>query len=224
MLITDRFGAALAAARRTADLSQYELADKADVTRRTLDNAERGVALPQPAELLRIGEALGADIPALLREAGATPSEISVLTGAGGEPEAGDALVSVAPALSPNALDAAAKSLAKHGIDISAIVELARYLSGDAVAALLTDANYDALNPEMLEHLMPLLDAASKEIVFQKILDGELDWHLIACMLPYSEYLIQQVEAAVVYGVLDEGALKLLNDYLWKRDEGTKRK
>ena len=124
--------------------------------------------------------------------------------------------------LAPDTLDAAARSLAVHGIDISAIVELARYLSSDATAALLSDADYDALNPEMLEHLMPLLDASSKEIIFQKILDGELDYHLIECMLPYSEYLIQQIEAAVVYGVLDEGALKIVNDYMLAQDKKEK--
>ena len=123
-------------------------------------------------------------------------------------------------------LAAAARSLQAHGIDISAVVELANYLSADETAERLTEEGYDALNPEMLEHLMPLLDASAKEIIFQKILDGELDYHLIECMLPYSEYLIQQIEAAVVYGVMDEGALKIVNDYLWKReaDEARKRR
>ena len=216
MFVTESFGAAVAAARRALDLSQYALADEADITRKTLDRIERGADMPAPDALLRLCRALRVEAPKLLADAGATPEEIALYTGAGAS---ADALVSAAPTLPPSTLDAAARALARHGIDISAIVELSRYLNADTTAALLADADYDAMNPEMLEHLMPLLDAPAREIIFRKILDGELDYHLIACMLPYSEYLIQQVEAAVVYGVLDEGALRIVNAYMEREDK-----
>ena len=219
MFWIESFGQVVAQARRDRNLSQYELADQADITRKTLESVERGALVPDPASLKRLGEALETDIFVLLQQAGASDDEIAVFTGRASGKTAGGTLAEVAPVLAPDTLDAAARSLAVHGIDISAIVELARYLSSDATAALLSDADYDALNPEMLEHLMPLLDAASKEIIFQKILDGELDYHLIECMLPYSEYLIQQIEAAVVYGVLDEGALKIVNEYMLSQDK-----
>lgn len=222
MFRIESFAKAVALLRREKNLSQFELADRADITRRTLDSVERGTLMPDPAALLRLGEALETDLFVLLQEAGATDDEIAVFTGRASGKSAANALAGAAPMLAPDTLDAAARSLAVHGIDISAIVELARYLSSDATAALLSDADYDALNPEMLEHLMPLLDASSKEIIFQKILDGELDYHLIECMLPYSEYLIQQIEAAVVYGVLDEGALKIVNDYMLAQDKKEK--
>lgn len=222
MFLSESFGKAIAAARRERNLSPYELADEADITRKTLDSVEKGALVPDPASLKRLGDALEVDIFVLLQEAGASDEEIAVFTGRVSGKSAGNALAGAAPVLAPDTLDAAARSLAVHGIDISAIVELARYLSSDATAALLSDADYDALNPEMLEHLMPLLDASSKEIIFQKILDGELDYHLIECMLPYSEYLIQQIEAAVVYGVLDEGALKIVNEYMLSQDKKEK--
>lgn len=222
MFRIESFAKAVSLLRREKNLSQFELADRADITRRTLDSVERGTLMPDPASLLRLGEALETDLFVLLQEAGATDDEIAVFTGRASGKSAATALAGAAPMLAPDTLDAAARSLAVHGIDISAIVELARYLSSDATAALLSDADYDALNPEMLEHLMPLLDASSKEIIFQKILDGELDYHLIECMLPYSEYLIQQIEAAVVYGVLDEGALKIVNDYMLAQDKKEK--
>jgi len=50
-------------------------------------------------------------------------------------------------------------------------------------------------------------------VIFQKILDGELNYRLIRIMLPYEEYIYTQVEAAVLYGVLDEKALDILKDW-----------
>lgn len=65
----------------------------------------------------------------------------------------------------------------------------------------------------MLERLIPFLDGNSISIIFQKILEGELDYRLIRIMLPHAEYIYPQVEAAVLYGGLDEKALKILRDY-----------
>ena len=223
MFLIESFGVKIAGLRRGMNLTQYELADRADITRKTLDAAERGTLMPEPAALLRLGSALETDVFVLLQECGASDDEIAIFSGRAAAKSSANALSGVAPVLAPDTLDAAAKALAVHGINISAVVDLVHYLSSDATAALLQDADYNALNPEMLEHLMPLLDAASKEIIFQKILDGELDYHLIECMLPYSEYLIQQVEAAVVYGVMDEGALKIVNEYMRSADEKQKR-
>lgn len=38
--------------------------------------------------------------------------------------------------------------------------------------------------------------------VFEKILAGEMDWHMIRILVPYAEYLSSPVEAAVVEGAL----------------------
>ncbi len=57
---------------------------------------------------------------------------------------------------------------------------------------------------------MPFLDTNSKEIIFQKVLEGELNYNMIRVILPYADYLTPQIEAAVVYGALDIKALDIL--------------
>ena len=55
---------------------------------------------------------------------------------------------------------------------------------------------------------MPLLDHDSKYTIFQKILDGEMDWHLLRLVIMYSDDLTSQIEAAVVEGALPWEACK----------------
>ena len=52
----------------------------------------------------------------------------------------------------------------------------------------------------------------AKNIIFDKIINGELDYHLLRVIIPYADYLTSLIEAAVVYGVLDEGALVVLRE------------
>ena len=58
--------------------------------------------------------------------------------------------------------------------------------------------------------LMPLLDDRSKMAVWEKILDGELDWHMVSALLPYAEAYRTQMEAAVIDGALPWETLDLL--------------
>lgn len=75
------------------------------------------------------------------------------------------------------------------------------------------------MNKELLEKLIPFLDEKSKSVIFEKIIEGKLDWRLIETMLPHAEYLTDQIEAAVIYGDLDREVLKTLNDY-WHSEYG----
>ena len=81
MFLIDVFGSKIAEARREMNLSQYELADRADITRKTLDAAERGTLMPDPAALLRLGTALETDIFVILQECGASDDEIAIFSG-----------------------------------------------------------------------------------------------------------------------------------------------
>ena len=76
---------------------------------------------------------------------------------------------------------------------------------------------------ELLEKFIPMLNNHSKEALFQKILDGEMDWHFIKPLLPYADYITTQIEAAVVAGALPWEVLDILNDYYWDKD-GYRRK
>ena len=56
------------------------------------------------------------------------------------------------------------------------------------------------------------MDEKARYNVFEKILDGEMDWHLIRILLPYAEYLSSPLEAAVMEGALPWEALEMLNE------------
>ena len=79
----------------------------------------------------------------------------------------------------------------------------------------LEKATFDDINNELLEKFIPMLNHNSKEAIFQKILDGEMDWHFIKALLPYADYITTQIEAAVVAGALPWEVLDILNDYYW---------
>ena len=63
-----------------------------------------------------------------------------------------------------------------------------------------------------------MLNRASKEAIFQKILGGEMDWHFIKVLLPYADYITTQIEAAVVAGALPWEVLDILNGYHWDKN------
>ena len=50
---------------------------------------------------------------------------------------------------------------------------------------------------------------ASKQNIFQRILEGEMDWRFIQILFPYMEYIRGQVETAVQEGALPSEALDI---------------
>ncbi len=105
-----------------------------------------------------------------------------------------------------------AEGLLKQGIDVTSVVSLAEYMNDKSVLKLLETATFDTLNEELLEKLIPFLDEKSKSVVFGKILTGELDWHMIKILIPYAEYIMSQIEAAVIEGALPQEALKVMRE------------
>jgi hypothetical protein len=128
----------------------------------------------------------------------------------------------IAPALPPDALKRAAEGLSKHKIDISNLVRLAECLEDDNVVRMLEETDYDKLSGDVLEMFVPFLSPESIYKIFEKIIEGELDYHFLSIILPYSEYLIEQIECAVVYGVLDESALDIVRQYHEVKDKHEK--
>lgn len=125
----------------------------------------------------------------------------------------------IAPALPPDALKRAAEGLAKHKIDISNLVRLAKCLEDENIVRMLEETDYDKLSGDVLEMFVPFLSPESIYKIFEKIIEGELDYHFLSIILPYSEYLIEQIECAVIYGVLDESALDILRQYQELKDK-----
>jgi len=124
----------------------------------------------------------------------------------------------IAPTLRPDVLRRAAEGLAKHQIDISNLVKLAECLENEDIVRMLEETDYEKLSGDVLEMFLPFLSPESIYKIFEKIIEGDLDYHFLAVMLPYSEYLIEHIECAVIYGVLDEGALEIVRKYQEKKD------
>lgn len=228
MFDLQKFGEGISSLRKARDMTQFELADLVGTSRQLIRRYETGESFPEMSVLTKIAEVLKISLSELIGTGNPTEAEVEILLAATSDkiseipdetykmPGISNDLVNIAPLLKASTLEIIASKLSVHGINISALVELADYLNGASFDALIRNANFDALDPVLLEKLMPLLDNAAKEVILQKILDGELDYHLIESILPYAEYMIQHVEAAVVYGVLDEGALKIVQDYIYR--------
>ena len=91
-------------------------------------------------------------------------------------------------------------------------------MNDETVVKLIENAAFDEISVELLEKFVPMLNHDSKEAIFQKILDGEMDWHFIKVLLPYADYITTHIEAAVVDGVLPRDALDILNEYYWDKN------
>ncbi|WMJ86972.1 helix-turn-helix domain-containing protein [Anaerocolumna sp. MB42-C2] len=221
-----RFGAYISRLRKKADMTQSELAERLNLTRQAISKYECGDSFPDISILIEIADVFGITLDELISSGHPTLKEAAILECAVEGQDIYDDLdkqcisdiVNIAPLLKPSLLDKMAKGLAKHGIDISSIVSLAEYINDDTVIKLLENATYDTINETLLERLIPFLDGNSISIIFQKILEGELDYKLIRIMLPHAEYIYPQVEAAVLFGGLDEKALTILRDYESEND------
>lgn len=207
MFNTKKFGAYISRLRKNADMTQSELAEKFNLTRQAISKYEVGDSFPDISILVLIAGTFGVTLDNLINSGEPSRSEALIL----GEIAIGNKdvvaksvsdIINLAPLLKPSVLTKMASGLSKQGIDISNIVTLAEYLNDEGVMELLENATFDTISDELLEKLIPFLDEKSKGTIFQKILDGELDWHMIKILLPYAEYMRSQIEAAVIEGAL----------------------
>lgn len=97
----------------------------------------------------------------------------------------------------------------------SELARLAECFNSDNVFRQMEEAHFYPENDKAFEKLLPYLDAKGKNIIFQKILNGEIDWQRIRVLLPHAEYLISQVEAAVMEGALPKEALEVVQEYVF---------
>jgi len=217
MFDTKKFGAYISRLRKNADMTQSELAERLQLTRQAISKYEGGDSFPDISILLLLAEIFGTSLDNLINGGEPTKGESALLTNAAqaeDDPsvQAISDVVNLAPLLKPSILNKMAAGLARQGIDISNVVALAEYMNDESVLKLLETATFDTVSDELLEKLIPFLDEESKNIIFDKIINGELDYHLLRMIIPYADYLTSLIEAAVVYGVLDEGALVLLRE------------
>lgn len=215
-----KFGIYLSRLRKNADMTQSELAERLNVTHQAISRYERGYCFPDVSILGLLAEIFGVTLDELINSGEPTKGESMILgnVAVGNHDVAVDDfqdIVNLAPILKPSVLAKLSETCKKQGIDITSIVELAEYLNDETVVSLMETADFQSIAPALLQRLLPLLDIKSKSMIFEKILDGEMDWHLIEILLPYAEYLTSQIEAAVMEGALPNEALDVLYRHYW---------
>ena len=219
MFDTQKFGRALSALRKAADMTQNEVADRLNLSRQAISRYECGESFPDISILVQIAELFGLTLDALITYGDPTAGEAQILRTAGTDASALTAadVVNLAPLLKPSILTLLSERLAADGIDLSALVGLAEFLQDSTTARLVDTASFAEIEEDLLVRLLPFLDTASKEAVFRKLLNGELDWHYVGLFLPYAEEMISQIEAAVVEGALPWETAEIVNRYCMER-------
>lgn len=217
MFDTRKFGRYLSRLRKNADMTQSELADILNLTRQAISRYELGESFPDISILILIADCFHVTVDEMIAAGDPTRAESYILGNiARGNSDFAienfEDVVHLAPFLKPSILTKLSSNFSKQGIDISNIVVLAEYLNDESVADLLENAAFDSISNELLEKFLPVLDEKSKGVIFEKILSGVIDWRFIKALLPYAGYLISQIEAAVMEGVLPQEALELLHD------------
>ncbi len=208
MFHTQYFGRKLARLRKNADMTQSDLAERLNVTRQAISKYEMGDSFPDVSILIRIAEVFNVSTDELILSGAPTDGEAKLLS----QLTSGHALeerphmediMGLAPLLRPSQIACLAERLAEDGINISRLVALSEFLSDDGIEQLLGLSDCSDLTPELLRHLLPFLDYDSRNRILEKILDGELDWHLLY-VLGVDRSLI---EAAALEGIIPDEAL-----------------
>lgn len=219
MFDTRKFGRALSVLRKDADMTQSEVADRLNLSRQAVSRYECGESFPDISILVQIAELFGLTLDVLIAYGNPTAGEAEILRAAGKDVSAVTAadVVNLAPLLKPSTLTVLSERLAADGIDLSALVGLAEFLQDSTTARLVDAASFAEMEEDLLVRLLPFLDTASKEAVFRKLLNGELDWHYVGLFLPYAEEMLSQIEAAVVEGALPWETAEIVNRYCLER-------
>lgn len=220
MFDTKKFGAYISKLRKDLDITQSSLAEQLNLSRQSVSQYENGDCFPDVTILIKISEIFNVTLDDLIKSGEPTNVEAQLLKIASKkedvpeeifETNIAEDIVNIAPLLKPSILEKIAEGLKKHEIDITKLVELAKYISDEKIVALLENATFNTLDEELVEKLVPFLDDEAKYKIFEKVLEGELNYNFIKIILPYAnEYMISQVEAAVVFGVLDESVLEII--------------
>lgn len=220
---TRKFGAYLCKLRKECDFTQSQLADMLNVTRQAVSKWEMGDSLPDISllpqlsdifrvtidQILNYGESCKAENKMMLQILNGSPEKVANMLEAG---ELGaDSIVHAAPLLKASTLGIIAEGFARHGIDIRHVSKLAAYMNEAELTHLLKKATLDTLDEQMLEQFVPFLDGASKEILFMKIINRELNASFMTVLVPYLDgKYCSLIEAAVLEGELDEQILKVM--------------
>lgn len=217
-----KFGANISKLRKAKDFTQSELAEKLDSSIDNVSRYENGESYPSEEMINKMSAALSIPVLDLINAGEPTKAEAALLYSNYNKDDVPhdvlkenilDEIKNIAPLLRPSLLEKVAAEFAKQGIDISKLVDLAEYINDNAFLELIENSDIDAFDRTLLEKFLPFLNDQSKYSIFEKIIEGILDYHYLEILLPYADYLIEHVEAAVLFGALSEDSLRILNEY-----------
>jgi len=205
-----KFGKAFSNLRKNADMTQNEVADKLNLSRQAVSKYERGESFPDISVLVSVADLFNITLDQLIGYGEPTNGESLILKNvAKGEDIVAENIsdvVNLAPLLKPSVLTKLSRKFSEEGIDISHIVALSEYLNDETVTDMIENASFKDLSEEVFEKFIPLLSYESKEIIFHKIIVGELDWHLIKPLRKYGGFNYAQIEAAYMEGIIPREA------------------
>jgi len=182
-------------------MTQSELADKLNLTRQTISKYERGESFPDMSILMSIADVFAIPVDSLIQAGGPTKTESQMLLhNSSTDIAVISEVLNIAPFLKPSVLDKLVEPLQSQGIDISHIIELAEYMNAKSVDALAESTDFTKTDPELIKRLIPVLNEESKFNIFERVLEGELDWRFIDMLVPYIEYIRPLVDAAILEG------------------------
>jgi transcriptional regulator with XRE-family HTH domain len=150
--------------RRCADMTQSELADRLNITRQAVSRYEKGDSFPDISILVKIAEIFDITIDELIGAGTPTEGEQEILKNAALGNDLGKCryniheLENLAPFLKPSVLDRAIQGFASQGIDISNFVSLFSYMSDRGFWELLSNSDFNRIDEELLEKMMPFLN------------------------------------------------------------------
>jgi len=183
-----KFGAYISELRKSADMTQFELADIINVTRQTISKYERGESFPDINILLKIASTLGVSAENLINAGEAVQNEVEILLQKSMPDTVKiEEVMNIAPLLKPSVLDKLIEPLKKQKIEISDIIALSEYLNTESIDALMEGADFDKIEPELLKYVIPYLNEENKITIFGQIFDGKLNWSLMDILARYMD-------------------------------------
>lgn len=218
-----KFSMTFARLRKKADMTQSELADQLNLSRQAISRYENGDSFPDISILLSICEVFDVSMDDLIGIKTSGEKEIVKQVAEGKDIQLTNAsniddLIRLAPILKPSILENAVRGFKKEGINIESIANLVGYINDDSLYQLLSFADFTAPSNDVLKVLLPHMDDESKWKIFEKILEGKVDYHFLEEFIPACKWIdISLIEAAVIEGILDVDALHIMHEGAKKR-------
>lgn len=101
--------------------------------------------------------------------------------------------------------------------DIDSVLSMAPIIKDDVLSESLkfvSDINkklnsgdFSNIDEDTLMKIIPFVDDTAKEIIFHKVIDGDISYKILYELIPYSNNIQRLIEAAVLDGAIDREAM-----------------